>query len=252
MKFWDKSLCIVKCLRDHGLITLDTKRAGKRSAANPHAAFDEAGAGNGTMGRIEASAEGESRRQTATPHSYRDRASSRPYNLPLPVPIPLAALPPGKPYNSPWQALRPAVPERDDGAGRTAITAKALWEDLAHVLGNACTDGAVAAQSLGGRRNGMTRGDKCWMVTAVLLIAWGSFMLLGAGINIMEPARARHGVGANLLLALLMGLDVRFISSLPVVPRPACTSWVDKKPAQIVGVESQTRHAPDVVDDVSG
>jgi hypothetical protein len=52
----------------------------------------------------------------------------------------------------------------------------------------------------------MTREDKGWMAAAVLLIAWGSFMLLGAGINIMEPARARHGVGANLLLALLMGL----------------------------------------------
>ena len=62
-----------------GHITLDTKRAGKRSAANPHAAFDEAGTGNGTMGRTETPAAGESRRQTATPHSYRDCASSRPY-----------------------------------------------------------------------------------------------------------------------------------------------------------------------------
>ena len=32
-----------------GPITLDTKRAGKRSAGNPHAAFDEAGAGNVTV-----------------------------------------------------------------------------------------------------------------------------------------------------------------------------------------------------------
>ncbi len=30
-----------------GPITLDTKCAGKRSAGNPHAAFDEAGVGNG-------------------------------------------------------------------------------------------------------------------------------------------------------------------------------------------------------------
>jgi hypothetical protein len=33
-----------------GLITLDEKLTGKRSAGNPHAAFDEAGAGNVTMG----------------------------------------------------------------------------------------------------------------------------------------------------------------------------------------------------------
>ena len=30
-----------------GRITLDAKQAGKRSAGNPHAAFDEAGTGNG-------------------------------------------------------------------------------------------------------------------------------------------------------------------------------------------------------------
>ena len=30
-----------------GLISLDTKEIGKRSAGNPQAAFDEAGAGNG-------------------------------------------------------------------------------------------------------------------------------------------------------------------------------------------------------------
>ena len=32
-----------------GLITLDVKQTGKRSAGNPHAAFDVAGAGNVTM-----------------------------------------------------------------------------------------------------------------------------------------------------------------------------------------------------------
>jgi hypothetical protein len=52
----------------------------------------------------------------------------------------------------------------------------------------------------------MTRGEKCWMAAAILMIAWGSFMLLGAGINILEPTPGRHGVGANLLLALFIGL----------------------------------------------
>jgi len=33
-------------------------------------------------------------------------------------------------------------------------------------------------------------------------------------------------------------LDVHFISSLPVKQQPACMAWVDKRPAQIVGVES--------------
>jgi hypothetical protein len=51
---------------------------------------------------------------------------------------------------------------------------------------------------------------------------------------------------------IMTGLDVCFISSLPVMQRPACTAWADKKPAQIVGAESQTMLAPDVVDDVSG
>jgi hypothetical protein len=51
------------------------------------AAFDAAGAGNGTRERTEAPARGESRRQTATPPSYRDRASSRPYTLPQLVPL---------------------------------------------------------------------------------------------------------------------------------------------------------------------
>jgi hypothetical protein len=38
-----------------------------------------AGAGNGVTERIEAPAEGESRRQTATPRTYDHRACSRPY-----------------------------------------------------------------------------------------------------------------------------------------------------------------------------
>jgi hypothetical protein len=33
-------------------------------------------------------------------------------------------------------------------------------------------------------------------------------------------------------------LDVHFISSLPVKQQPACMTWVDKRPAQIVGAES--------------
>lgn len=39
-----------------GPIILDAKRTGKPSAGNPHAGFDEAGAGNGTMERTEAPA----------------------------------------------------------------------------------------------------------------------------------------------------------------------------------------------------
>ena len=43
-----------------GRITLDVKQAGKRSAGNPHAAFDEAGAGNVTRGAgLRASAKAE-------------------------------------------------------------------------------------------------------------------------------------------------------------------------------------------------
>lgn len=41
-----------------GPITLGVKRAGKRSAGKPHAAFDEADAGNGVTGRNEAPAAG--------------------------------------------------------------------------------------------------------------------------------------------------------------------------------------------------
>ena len=52
-----------------GLITLGAKRTGKLSAGNPHAGFDVAGAGNGAMGRIEAPARCESRRQRLLPVS---------------------------------------------------------------------------------------------------------------------------------------------------------------------------------------
>lgn len=64
-----------------GPITLDAKQVGARSAGNPHAACDEAGAGNGVTGRTEAPADGESRRQTATP-----RTCSRPQRLGARVP----------------------------------------------------------------------------------------------------------------------------------------------------------------------
>ncbi len=50
----------------NGHITLDAKQAGKRSAGNPHAAFDEAGAGNVTSG-------------AGFTGPYRRRASPRPY-----------------------------------------------------------------------------------------------------------------------------------------------------------------------------
>jgi hypothetical protein len=43
-----------------GRITLGRKLPGKRRAGNPHAAFEVAGAGNGTMGRTEAPGYGES------------------------------------------------------------------------------------------------------------------------------------------------------------------------------------------------
>jgi nucleotide-binding universal stress UspA family protein len=38
--------------------------------------------------------------------------------------------------------------------------------------------------------------------------------------------------------AVLVGLDVHFISSLPVKRLSACMAWGDTKPAQIVGAES--------------
>ena len=61
-----------------GRITLDVKQAGKRSAGNPHAAFDEAGAGNVIMGaglRTNAKVVGFST------GPYRRRASPRPYQV---------------------------------------------------------------------------------------------------------------------------------------------------------------------------
>ena len=61
----------------NGHITLDAKQAGKRSAGNPHAAFDEAGAGNVIMGaglRTNAKVVGFST------GPYRRRASPRPYH----------------------------------------------------------------------------------------------------------------------------------------------------------------------------
>ena len=70
-----------------GHITLGAKRAGVRRAGNPHAAYDVAGAGNGTMERTEAPAEGESRRQQLPPIAYRYRASCRLYPLPQRTPI---------------------------------------------------------------------------------------------------------------------------------------------------------------------
>ena len=56
----------------NGHITLDAKQAGKRSAGNPHAAFDEAGAGNVTSG-------------AGFTGPYRRRASPRPYRWRRPV-----------------------------------------------------------------------------------------------------------------------------------------------------------------------
>jgi hypothetical protein len=44
-------------------------------------------------------------------------------------------------------------------------------------------------------------------------------------------------------------LDVHFISSLPVLQRPACMAGMDTRCVQIVGVERSTRPDHDVVDD---
>jgi hypothetical protein len=59
--------------------SLDEKCAGARSAGNPHAACDVAGAGNGDMVRTEAPALGESSRQRLLPYLLY-RASPRPYH----------------------------------------------------------------------------------------------------------------------------------------------------------------------------
>jgi hypothetical protein len=71
-----------KSLRLEGLITLDEKCAGARSAGNPHAACDAAGAGNGDMVRTEAPALGESCRQQLLPLTYIYRVSPQPYQPP--------------------------------------------------------------------------------------------------------------------------------------------------------------------------
>ena len=55
------------------------KRAGVRSAGNPHAAYDEAEVGDGVKERTEAPDNGESLRQTAIPRPCGHRASFRPY-----------------------------------------------------------------------------------------------------------------------------------------------------------------------------
>ena len=47
-------------------------------------------------------------------------------------------------------------------------------------------------------------------------------------------------------------LDVHFISSLPVMQRPACKVWADKRPVQIVWAVRSTRPDHDVVDDAFG
>ena len=64
LRFW---ILADSCPRRIGHITLDQKCAGARSAGNPHAACDAAGAGNGDMVRTEAPALGESRRQQLLP-----------------------------------------------------------------------------------------------------------------------------------------------------------------------------------------
>src|SRR6266852_6350638 len=45
----------------------------------------------------------------------------------------------------------------------------------------------------------------------------------------LGEGRLAQGEGHDVIL-----LDVRFISSLPVMQRPACKAWVDKRHVQIV------------------
>jgi len=52
------------------------------------------------------------------------------------------------------------------------------------------------------------------------------------------------------MMLVVMDLDVHFISSLPVLQRPACMAWADTRCGQIVGAESSTRPVHGVVDDV--
>ncbi len=59
-----------------GLITLGAKQAGKRSAGNPHAAFDVAGAGNVIMA---AGLRAIAKAVELPPAPVGARASSRPY-----------------------------------------------------------------------------------------------------------------------------------------------------------------------------
>ena len=54
------------------------------------------------------------------------------------------------------------------------------------------------------------------------------------------PVRvARESLASGMTLLRLTGkLDVHFISSLPVMPPPACMAWADTRPVQIVGAAS--------------
>jgi lactate dehydrogenase-like 2-hydroxyacid dehydrogenase len=56
---------------------------------------------------------------------------------------------------------------------------------------------------------------------------------------------------AELTWALILALDVHFVSSLPVMQRPVYRAWVDTRPVQISWVERLPTLAPDVVDDAS-
>jgi len=65
-----------------------------------------------------------------------------------------------------------------------------------------------------------------------------------AGARVVGPSGAQ-----NKRLHRGRPLDVCFISSLPVMQRPACMAWADKRHVQIVWAVSYTRPDHDVVDD---
>jgi predicted ATPase len=59
-------------------------------------------------------------------------------------------------------------------------------------------------------------------------------------VSPLEEATLQHS---------LRQLDVRFVSPLPVMQRPACKVWADTRRVQIVWVERSPMLGPDIVDD---
>src|SRR4030095_882395 len=57
-------------------------------------------------------------------------------------------------------------------------------------------------------------------------------------IGVDVPPDARQQAYLDTVTRLGFSLDVRFISSLPVMRRPACMAWADKRHVQSVGAVS--------------